>query len=214
MTWSSLITSRTPLTSQVRRVARTFSSGVLTLPVSRTAASFTVTSTTVFRLASSWMNLSWILVKITLSETDVDSPFSVEDAATAAVPTPTMAGAHPVRSNPPTARSTTDSDSFDKKGRAGEGVLMAGDMRWRSMSVVYPVANVPPAESPVKPGFPEDGHGLRSGAAHQALRRCLNRQIMPPKDGEIWIRSKRSSNSGEIRRCWQNWRAAPAIRRR
>ena len=47
--------------------------------------------------ASSCINLSDILAKITESDTDVEKPFSVDDAATAAVPTPTTAGAQLVK---------------------------------------------------------------------------------------------------------------------
>jgi hypothetical protein len=45
--------------------------------------------------ASFWINLSMSLASIMPSETEVDRPFSVEDAATAAVPIPTAAPIHP-----------------------------------------------------------------------------------------------------------------------
>ena len=51
------------------------------------------------------MNLSFSFVAIRLSETDVDSPLSVEEAATAAVPAPMTAGAQPAKSRPANARS-------------------------------------------------------------------------------------------------------------
>ena len=57
--------------------------------------------------------------------------------------------------------------------------------------------------------------GIQAGIqimAHQASRICLMLKRMPPKDGEIWIRSKRSSKAGEILRCRQNCCAARAIR--
>ena len=59
-----------------------------------------------------------------------------------------------------------------------------------------------------------NGHDFQPVSAHQASRICRTLQRMPPKDGEIWIRSNRCSNSADIRRSRQNCRAACVIRRR
>ena len=91
---TSLTTSRTPLISHASLVAVIFCSCVGTIPVSKTAPSFTVIETPCTKSTSSLRNLSASFVLMTPSATDVEKPFSVEEAATAAVPTPTRAGAH------------------------------------------------------------------------------------------------------------------------
>ena len=81
------------------------------------------------------MNLSCSLVKITLSDTEVESPYSVDDAATAAVPTPTAAATQPCKASDASKRIQAETrvmvEIWEGRDACIDGLLLG----WYSSSV-------------------------------------------------------------------------------